>query len=366
MVGTRHDLSSFGELLKAFRKRRHLTQQQLASFIGVHRSAIVRWEQGDSLPQSKALVLELARCLKLDDQETREILEASLTALAPYWSVPLPRNPFFTGREEILEALHAQLGTDRTVALTQSSALHGLGGVGKTQIALEYAYQHALSYHAVFWIEAETAEQIIASLLRIAETLQLPERTDQDQHRVVAEVQRWLTSHGQWLVIWDNVEDLALLDRFLPAVRQGAVLITTRCRTLGTRARGLDLFSMEQEESILFLLRRAKMLSPEATSEQVRQFATQEPVQYAKAGELVAILGRLPLALDQAGPISKPHNVGWAPTLRSSRRSAWTCSGFVVKARASIPRQFPRPFAWRLPRPPTVIRRPGISCESAH
>ena len=54
------------------------------------------------------------------------------------------------------------------MALTQSSALHGLGGVGKTQIALEYAYRHALEYGAVFWIEAENEETVVSSLLRIA------------------------------------------------------------------------------------------------------------------------------------------------------------------------------------------------------
>src|SRR5260370_38174502 len=155
MITPNHESSSFGAMLKAFRTRRHLTQRQLAEALGVHRHAILRWEQGDVLPAHKTLVLELARCLHLDEQETRLLLEASFTALSPHWYVPLPRNPFFTGREEILAALHTQLGVDQTVALTQSSALHGLGGVGKTQIALEYAYRHALEYRAVFWIGAE-------------------------------------------------------------------------------------------------------------------------------------------------------------------------------------------------------------------
>jgi tetratricopeptide (TPR) repeat protein/DNA-binding XRE family transcriptional regulator len=288
-------------LLKRFRKRCHLTQQQLATAIGVHRTTIGRWEEGSVLPESKAVVLELARHLRLDDQEARSLLEASLTALTPHWSVPLPRNPFFTGREEILEALHAQLSGSQVTALTQSSALHGLGGVGKTQVALEYAYRHALEYSAIFWIGAETDEQIVASLLHMAETLQLPEREDKDQQRLVTAVQRWLTTHNQWLLIWDNVEDLDLLQRFLPATRSGAMLITTRRQTLGTLARGLDLAPMKQEEGILFLLRRAKVLNAEATSEQVRQLATRVPVQYTAAAELVAVLGGLPLALDQAG-----------------------------------------------------------------
>jgi len=295
-----HDFS-FGALLKTIRRRRHLTQQVLAEAIGVHRSTFVRWEQGDYLPESKTMMLELARHLHLDDQETRQLLEASLTTLTPHWSVPSPRNPYFTGREEILEALHAQLGANQAVALTQSSALHGLGGVGKTQIALEYAYRYALEYSAVFWIGAETEEQIISSLLRMAEVLGLPGREDKDQQRVIAAVQRWLSAHGQWLLVWDNVEDLALLDRFLPSTRSGVMLLTTRSQALGTLARGMDLRPLEQEEGMLFLLRRAKVLSPEAESQQMRRLAEQMPQQYAAAAELVVIMGGLPLALDQAG-----------------------------------------------------------------
>jgi tetratricopeptide (TPR) repeat protein/DNA-binding XRE family transcriptional regulator len=297
---TRDAFASFGTVLKGFRTRRELTQQTLAEKLGVRRNTIGSWERGDFLPQSKTLVLELARHLNLDDEEIRQLLEASLTALAPHWLVPLRRNPYFTGREEILEAMHTQLGFDQTVALTQSSALHGLGGVGKTQIALEYAYRHALDYSAVFWIEAEKDEQIVASLLRIAETLQLPGQNEKDQQQVIAAVQRWLSTHGQWLLIWDNVEDLTLLNRFLPSARSGALLLTTRLQALGALARGLDLLPMEQEEGLLFLLRRANVLLPEATGEQVRQLASQEPLQYAAASELVTLLGGLPLALDQA------------------------------------------------------------------
>jgi tetratricopeptide (TPR) repeat protein len=293
--------TTFGELLKDFRKRRRLTQAQVAAQLGTHRNTVGTWEHGDFLPESKGIVLELARALRLDDQETRHLLEASLTALAPHWSVPLPRNPFFTGREEILEILHGHLRVDQAVAITQSSALHGLGGIGKTQIALEYAYRYALEYSAAFWIAAETEEQIIASLLHIAEMLQLSERDDKDQQRMIAAVQRWLSTYGQWLLIWDNVEDLTLLDRFLPSTRSGSILLTTRRQTLGTFARGLDLLPMEQEEGVLFLLRRAKVLSPEATSEQVCQLARQESAQYVAAAEIVTMLGGLPLALDQAG-----------------------------------------------------------------
>jgi tetratricopeptide (TPR) repeat protein/transcriptional regulator with XRE-family HTH domain len=296
-----NDLLSFGALLKSFRTRRHFTQQQLAVALGMHRHAVGRWEQGDFLPASKAIVLEAAKQLHLSEQETRQLLETSLIAHAPHWLLPLPRNPFFTGREEILETLHVHLGVEQAMALTQSYALYGLGGVGKTQIALEYAYRYALEYNAVFWIGAETSETIVSGLLHIAEVLQLPGRDDKDQQRVVAAVQRWLTTHNQWLLIWDNVEDLALFRRSLPPTRQGAILITMRRQALGTLARGIDLLPMEQEDGILFLLRRTKILQPEVTSEQMCQFASQMPSSYTAAAELVTVMGGLPLALDQAG-----------------------------------------------------------------
>jgi tetratricopeptide (TPR) repeat protein len=318
MVFPRNNIS-FGSLLKDLRHRKRLTQQVLAEALGVHRRTIIRWEQGEMLPDSKAMVLELARCLKLDDQETRQLLEASLTALAPLWSVPYPRNPFFTGREQILEALHTRLKTRQAVALTQSSALHGLGGVGKTQIALEYAYRHALEYGAVFWIAAETDEQIITSLLRIAEVLQVPGRNDKDQQRVVGAIHQWLNSHSGWLLIWDNVEDLDVLQRFLPPTRQGAVLITTRCQALGTLVQGLDLLPMQQEEGIRFLLRRAKVLDPQANVEQERQFATRHPAQYQAGAELVEVSGGLPLALDQAGAYLEETRCGFPAYLERFR-----------------------------------------------
>src|SRR5437660_11107191 len=163
---------SFGSLLRRFRARAQLTQRRVAEVVGVHRNVIGRWEQGDALPRSKGIVLELARRLFLDEQETRQLLEASLTALAPHWYVPYHRNPYFTGREDLLLQLHSCLRSEGAVA--QIQALSGLGGIGKTQLALEYAYRHALDYSAIFWIEADTVEGITRSLLAVPDLPLLP------------------------------------------------------------------------------------------------------------------------------------------------------------------------------------------------
>lgn len=346
---TSNSLFSFGTMLKTFRKRYHFSQERLAKVIGVHRHTIERWEEGDFLPKTKGIVLEIAKYLRLNDQEARQLLEASFTALAPLWSVPLSRNAFFTGRETILEGLYTQLRSREAVALTQSSALHGLGGVGKTQIALEYAYRRALEYSAVFWIIAETEERIIASFSRIAEALQLPGQDDKNQQWVVTLVQHWLSTHNHWLLIWDNMEDLELLDRFLPSFRSGAILITTRSQMLGTFAQGVDLLPMKPEEGILFLLRCAKVLAPEATSEHVQQFAARSHDQYTAAEDLVAALGGLPLALDQAGAYIE--------------ETGCSLSGYLERYKQQ---QFPlldRRGNWRKDHPQSVIATFRLSIE---
>jgi len=287
---------SFGEMLRAYRKRKRLTQKQLAQVLETHTNTISSWELGTYLPQTRGLVLELARHLGLNDQETRQLLEASLTALSPYWHLPSPRNPFFTGRQDILETLHQCLSTHQA-----SYVLHGLGGIGKTQIAVEYAYRHAQEYTAIFWIGAETPESITSSFLSIATLLGLPERQVSDQGRIAPAVRHWLSTHRQWLLIWDNVEDLDLLSSSLPPARQGAMLFTTRRQTLGTLAQGVELQPMMEEEGSLFLLRRARLLAPTAPLEQLKQLAQRTPFEYAAARELVAAMDGLPLALDQVG-----------------------------------------------------------------
>jgi transcriptional regulator with XRE-family HTH domain len=121
---------SFGEILRAYRKRKRMTQKQLAQVLETHTNTISSWELGTYLPQTRGLVLELARHLGLNDRETRQLLEASLTALSSYWHLPSPRNPFFTGREDILDTLHQCLSTHQA-----SYVLHGLGGCDTKSLA---------------------------------------------------------------------------------------------------------------------------------------------------------------------------------------------------------------------------------------
>ena len=287
--------SSFGEVLRVLRKQQGVHQQELAAKLGVHRNTIGKWERGDCLPESRTMVLELARCLHLQEQETRLLLEASLTTLSPRWLIPYQRNPFFTGRSEILEKLHELLRQEKTGLLNHSCALSGLGGIGKTQTALEYAYRYANDYTAIFWVSAETFEQVTSSMITIADLLNLPERREQDQNRIVAAVIRWLNIHTHWLLIFDNVEDVELVKGVLPAARGGSLLLTSRQQALGLSTRMLDLKKMAPEEGVSFLLHRAGQAIPPASLNQLA------PTEVSAVQEIVTILDGLPLALDQAG-----------------------------------------------------------------
>ncbi len=303
-------LSGFGEVLKAARKQKRLTQKQLAQRIGVHYNTVSSWELGTYLPETRGLVLELARHLNLDEQETRQLLEASLTALAPYWNIPYQRNPFFTGRDCVLSQLHDILRHKHNATFSQSCTVSGLGGIGKTQTVIKYAYRYANDYSAVFWIAGQTYEGIVSSFVAIANMLNLPGRQIQEQSHVVEAVLRWLNNHNQWLLIFDNVEDIALVKSFLPAARCGSLLFTSRRQAFGITTQVLSLEPMTPEEGIRFLLRRAR-LSNLAASQDCLTPKDEETIQ-----KIVSIMDGLPLALDQVGSYIEATRCGLSDYLQ--------------------------------------------------
>ena len=222
-------------------------------------------------------------------------ISTSRTALPAIWNIPYRRNPFFIGRDEILSDLHAQLQSGQATALSQSPhAISGLGGIGKTQIATEYAYRYHQEYDAVFWAHAESKEVLSSSYDTIAELLHLPER-NQKQEMIIQAVKTWLQTHGKWLLILDNVDDLAMVQSFVPPTQGGHMLLTTRALAMGGFALNMNVDEFNDEQGALFLLRRATIIGPNVSLEQVsienRQLSTR----------ITHKLGGLPLALDQAG-----------------------------------------------------------------
>jgi tetratricopeptide (TPR) repeat protein len=216
-------------------------------------------------------------------------------ALPPVWNIPYPQNPLFTGRKELLTQLATTLQASQPTALSQPQAISGLGGIGKTQLALEYTYRYRQDYQAVLWAQADTRENLTSSYLAIAALLNLPEKSEQESARVIAAMKNWLQRNTNWLLILDNADDLALARDFLPPSPGGQVLLTTRAQATGRFARRLEVDILSTELAALFLLRRAGLLPVEATLEQ----ASEHDRSVARA--ICEEVGGLPLALDQAG-----------------------------------------------------------------
>jgi tetratricopeptide (TPR) repeat protein/transcriptional regulator with XRE-family HTH domain len=296
------EVTTFGEAVAIFRRRAHFSQQQLAKRMEVNRRTIAAWEGGEWLPKAKGMVLQLAQQLGLSDDEKMLLLKTSGMDPSPaIWTVPFRRNPHFTGRDELLAHLHQHLSpkahddtvVTRTAALTQPQAIKGLGGIGKTQIAVEYAYRSCEQecYTHTIWVNAASEEAILASLITLAELLpQFPGKKEVDQSKLVAAIKRWLEqSRESWLLIFDNADDISLMQEYLPQRGNGSILLTTRGHAVGSLAVSIEVEKMGFIEGTQLLLRRAQRFA-HASDEEINQ-----------AGNIVVALDHFPLALDQAG-----------------------------------------------------------------
>jgi len=201
------------------------------------------------------------------------------------WNIP-PPNDYFSGREGYLQKLRYILTSGQPAALTQ--AIKGLGGMGKTQTAIQYAFRHRAEYRAGFSVLADLPENLISGFAGLAGLLDLVEKDAKEIASAAAAAKRWFESNDGWLLILDNVEDWNVAKEWIPSGKRGHVLITTRLQFTGKLAQGLDLPNMPQEEGADFLLLRAKISDPSAADR-------------AAALELSGEVGGLPLALEQAG-----------------------------------------------------------------
>jgi transcriptional regulator with XRE-family HTH domain len=251
MNGMRDHEESFADQLGRYLIRAGFTQQELANKIGMHRNTIVKWMNRTSLPTSRGQILRVADELHLIKQERKALIQAAGFSLERWptevWTVPMPRDMFFTGRDKIFLSLRELFVPGSTTALTQ--ALSGLGGIGKTHTAVEYAYRFHHEYEAVLWLQADSWEALISACMELADELELPEQKVADQ--VVAEVRHWLRKHRHWLLILDNVEDpQEILPKFVPTGHQGCVLVTTRVHNVEPLALTQVLATMSEQEGV--------------------------------------------------------------------------------------------------------------------
>ncbi len=192
---------------------------------------VTTWPSHDEAFQD--ILLGMRRILEQKEPQERESVQTFV------WNLPYTRNALFTGRENLLQQLHANLASNKAAILTQPQAISGLGGIGKTQTAVEYAYRHRDDYRSILWVNAATRDTIITSFLELATLLKLPEQEAQDQNIMIAAVKHWFAAHDAWLLIFDNADDLPIVEDFLPPGGKGHLLLTTRAHAPGTLANSL-------------------------------------------------------------------------------------------------------------------------------
>lgn len=232
-------------------------------------------------------------------QDIQPLMASPPAPVSPVWNVPYSRNPFFVGRDVLLTRLSASLKAGQAAALLEPHAIRGMGGIGKTQIAVEYAYQHRQDYQAVLWTPADTRESLIAGYIALARLLGVPQKGEPDQDAVTNAVKTWLQTHDSWLLVLDNADELALLADFLPPIWGGHLLLTTRAGETGQWIQRLEVDPLLPEQAALLLLRRATLIAPDATLEQASSQDWELALRISKE------LEGWPLALDQAGAYIK-------------------------------------------------------------
>jgi tetratricopeptide (TPR) repeat protein/transcriptional regulator with XRE-family HTH domain len=333
--------------LKRQRELRGWSQKEVADRIDTNTFTVSRWERGEAIPspyyRTKLCNLFGMNAYELDfigdkmdatDEHSSHQPpsvnnddNSPLTVARPpnvpdepgllppphvprIWTIPHAHNPFFTGREHLLALLHQRLSTARTAALTQAQTLYGLGGIGKTQAAVEYAFRHGDDYTHALWMHAASRESLVADFVALAALLDLAEQDEQDQQRVVAAVKGWLAAHAGWLLILDNADDLPLAQEFLPTRHQGSLLFTTRAQAAGALAASIEVEPLTPQEGTLLLLRLSKRLDMDTPLEQA------QAEDRAEALRIVREVDGLPLALVQAGTYVEETGCSLADYLR--------------------------------------------------
>jgi len=225
-------------------------------------------------------------------------------------NLPFRPNPHFTGREEMLEELRRRLAEKATAAITQPQAIHGLGGVGKTQLAVEYAWKCRSEYEALLWVVADSPENVTANLAALcsAAVLNLPEAAAAEQVFQTDAVRHWLRNNSRWLLIFDSVDSDEAADAvrgLLPSVLEGHVIITSRRRDWNRMpsVSSLPVDVLPEKAAADFLCERVSNCG----------FA---PGQREDALKLARELGGLPLALEQAAAYVLRHCVTYTDYCR--------------------------------------------------
>jgi tetratricopeptide (TPR) repeat protein len=250
-----------------------------------------------------------------------------LGAVPEVWGRVPQRNKNFTGREDLLAQLRAGISSEVTAVVPH--ALHGLGGVGKTQLAIEYAWRFQSEYDVVWWIPADQSVLVRSSLAGLAPHLGLPPATAtgiEDAAVAVLDSLRRGDPYSRWLLIFDNADQPEDINDIIPR-GLGHVLITSRNHRWEAVVDTVFVNVFDRAESVAFLSKRVS-----------------NTISELDAIRLAEELGDLPLALEQAGALQAETGMSVEEYLRLLKEHTSELLG------GNKPSEYPVPMtaAWKL------------------
>jgi DNA-binding XRE family transcriptional regulator/tetratricopeptide (TPR) repeat protein len=335
----------FGGVLRELRARAQLTQEELAEAAGLSPRSVSDLERGINRTARKDTAVLLAGALGLAEPTRWVFVAAALGhvpaaevlaavpgpgpagALPRVWNIPA-RNPGFTGRDGLLAAVRERLLAGDAAVV---QALHGMGGVGKTQLAAEYAHRFAAGYELAWWINAEQGGLIgdqVAALGTALGCVQPGAGMEVVRAVVLAE----LRARGRWLLVFDNAEDPADVAAWLPG-GSGHVLITSREAGWAELAAPVEVDVLARAESVVLVQARVARLGG-ADADRLAAGLGDLPLALAQAAAFLAGTGmavdeylgllqaRAGPLLDQAAPGSHPRSLAAATGLTAARLAA--------------------------------------------
>lgn len=227
------------------------------------------------------------------------------------WGREIPfRNPHFTGRSKDLAELRRRLVQGSTAVIGQpATPLYGLGGVGKTEIAAEYAHRYRNDYTLCWWVRCEREALIVNALLALGKRLQLPdfqpEERDYSIGLVIDALNRGIP-YRDWLLIFDNATNAEMVARYIPQ-GTGHVIVTSRDShwRKALRVDGIEVTEFEVSETVEFLRKRVPALAVvtpplEAKEQELESGRVENERRAGQAEELAKELDNLPLAAEHA------------------------------------------------------------------
>ncbi|MFG3590514.1 FxSxx-COOH system tetratricopeptide repeat protein [Streptomyces sp. NPDC047990] len=224
------------------------------------------------------VVGEVVRGVRADTADSPQRRKPESSSLPRVWGGVPPRNPNFTGRADLLKLLHVHLRQDTVLPVV----IHGMGGVGKSQLAIEYAYRYQSDYDVVWWIPAEQPALINQAMVELAQSLGLTTSMEVGiDVRAVQEALGRRHPYDRWLLIFDNADGPDRIRTYFP-FRGGAIIVTSRDKEWSRVASPVEVGPFTRAESAA-LLRHSR-----------------PPLHSDEADALAEALSDLPQALKQA------------------------------------------------------------------